>query len=208
MALITGTPLGTITSQEELYIDGAPNIYFQDYNATPLYNPDGDGYYYGLSGTSTYGVYGLACITEVSFGQNVTANDIRCDTVGVKGQIQRRDSVDLTFSSQTMFPLSVLAELNNFSTATVGSTLEKVGIGSMDNDQYWMVYCPKVYDNDTGDYLLIHLHKAQFVEIGEIQMRYGEPWVQSFTVRGFADDTKPDTMLFGTILRADPSAIA
>ena len=112
MALITGTPEGTLTSQEEIYLEGAPNIYYQDEAAPPLFNPDGDGYYYGLSGTSTYPAKGLACVTEVAFQQNVTANDIRCDTVGVKGQIQRRDSVDLTFSMQTFFPLSIFAEIN------------------------------------------------------------------------------------------------
>ena len=208
MALITGTPAGNVVNQEEIYIDGAPNIYFQDYTADPLFNPDGDGYYYNLSGTTSYPANGLACITEVSFGQGLTANDIRCDTVGVKGQIQRRDYVEFTFSLQTFLPLSVYTRIVGFSAATVGSTLEKVGMGVFDNTQFWMIYAPKVYDPSTGDYLLIHLHKAQFVEPGNWEMRYGEPWIQQFTVRGFADDTKPNSMLFGTILRADPSAIA
>jgi len=207
VALITGSAQGSLTSQEEIYLEGAPTIYYADERGDPLFNPDGEGYYYGLTGTATYPAKGLACVTEVSFKDNVTANDIRCDTVGIKGQIQRRDSVELTFSAQTFFPLSIFAEINNFSTAKVSTGFEKVGIGVIDNNQYWMVYCPKVYDTETGDYLLIHLHKAQFVEHGEIQMRYGEPWIQQFTVRGFANDSYPDSMLFGTIMRVDPSAL-
>ena len=40
MTLATGTPLGTIISQEALYIEGAPTIFFQDYRANPLNNPE------------------------------------------------------------------------------------------------------------------------------------------------------------------------
>ena len=207
MALVTGSPIGSTVAQEEVYIDGAPNIYYQDYTADPLNNPDGDGYYWGLSGTSTYPVKALACVTEVSMAQNITLNDIRCDAVGVKGTIQQRDSVDLTFTLQTLFPLSIFAELNNFSPADVGTGTEKVGMGTINNQKYWHVYCPKVYDRDTGDYLLVHLHKCQLVEVGELQMQYGQPWAQSMTFRAFADDTYADTMLFGTIIRADASAL-
>ena len=207
MALITGTPQGNVLSQEELYLEGAPSFWVQDYNATPLWNPDADGYYYGLSGTSTYPAYGVACVTDVSFGQGITANDIRCDGDGVKGHIQRRDYVEFTFTLETLLPLSTYAKLANFSDADVSSPFEKVGIGEINNNRYWMVYAPRVYDQDTGDWLLIHLHKAQFVEPGEIQFRYGEPWMQTFKVRGFADTTKPSTQRFGVIIRSDPSAI-
>jgi len=207
MSLVTGTPIGSLTSQEELYIDGAPNIYYQDYEADPLNNPDGDGYYWGMSGTATYGVKGLACITEVSLEQGITANEVRCDTVGVKNTIQRRDYIDLTFSLQTIMPLSIFAEIAGFSAADVGTGTEKVGMGVIDNNQFWMVYAPKVYNDDVGDYLLIHLHKAQFVEPGALEMRYGEPWMQQFTLRAYADDTKPSTQQFGVLVRADISAL-
>ena len=207
MALVTGTPFSSTTAQEEIYLDGAPNIYYQDNEANPFNNPDGDGYYWGLSGTPTYAVKELACITDVSFMQGVTANEVRCDTVGVKNTIQRRDYVDLQFSLQTFFPLSIFAEIAGFSTADVSTGLEKVGIGNYDNNQFWMVYAPKVYNDDVGDYLLIHLHKAQFVEPGDLQMRYGEPWIQQFTVRAYADTTKPEGQKFGVIIRSDASAL-
>ena len=146
MALVTGTPLGNITSQEDIYIDGAPNIYFQDHNANPLFNPDGNGYYWGMSGTTTYPAKELACVTDVSLEQGITANDVRCDTVGLKATIQRRDYVDFIFSLQSLLPLSTFADISNFSPATVITDLEKVGIGTIDNNQFWMVYAPKVYN--------------------------------------------------------------
>jgi hypothetical protein len=73
MALVTGTPLGTITTQEDLYIEGAPNIYFQDYLASPFNNPDGDGFYWGLSGTATYPVLEVGCPVDVSLTEDLTA---------------------------------------------------------------------------------------------------------------------------------------
>ena len=207
MSLVTGTPPGTLNTQEEIYIDGAPTIFFQDYTASPLYNPDANGYYFGMSGTATYPVKELACITDVSFMQGITSNDIRCDTVGVKASILRRDYVDIQFSLQTFLPLSILANIMGLSPATVITDQEFVGIGTYNNNQFWHVYAPKVYDETAGDYLLIWLHKAQFVSPGDWQMRYGEPWVQQFTLRGYADDTYPTSQLFGVIMRSDASVL-
>jgi len=207
MALTTGTPPGTTTAQEELYLDGAPYIFYQDYNAPPLYNPDADGYYWGMSGTSTYPVKSLACVTEVAFGQGVESNDIRCDTVGVKGTIQRRNYVELTFTLQTFMPLSIFADIAGYSPADVSSPTEKVGLGNFDNNQFWHVYAANVYDVDTGDLLIIDLSKCQFVEPGELAFNYGSPWTQSFVLRAYADSTRPDSQRFGCIIRSDASAI-
>jgi len=209
VALATGTPLGTITSQDEIYLEGAPNIYFQDATATPLNNPDLNTYYWGLSGTATYPVYQLSCYLDVSLGEDVTVNAVRCDTVGDKSAIQKRNYLELTLTLKTFFPLSVLRHVLNISApATSLTDLEKVGIGKINNNRFYMVYLPKVYDEDTGDYVLIHLHRAQFVDAWSISMRSGENWdVSGIRLRGYADETKPANQLFGTIVRADPSAI-
>jgi hypothetical protein len=204
----TPTPAGNLLSQEELYIEGAPNIYIQDYRANPTNNPDTNGYFWGLTGTATYPVYGLACVTDVSFGQGITANDIRCDTDGIKGHVQRRDYVEFSFTLQTLMPLATYAKIANFSTATVTNGMEQIGIGEIDNNRYWMVYAPRVYDPASNSFLLIHLHKAQFVEPGEIQFKYGDPWTQSFKVRGFADSTKPSNQRFGVIVRSDAAIVS
>jgi hypothetical protein len=97
--------------------------------------------------------------------------------------------------------------LSNYSAALVGSPTEKVGIGTINNSQYWHLYAPKVYNDDTGDYLLVNLHKGQFVNAGPLQMRYGEPWIKQFTLRAYADTTKPSAQQFGVIIRSDDSAI-
>lgn len=208
MALVTGTPLGTITSQEDLYIEGAPYIYYQDYTATPLNNPDGDGYYWGLSGTSTYPVKNLGCVLDVSLTEGMTMNDVRCDTVGSKDTIQRRDYVELNLSISSIFPLSVTSDLMNLSTASVSTNIEKVGIGGVNNTKRYMVYMPRVYDEDSGDYLLIHLHKAKFVDAWTVNMNSGEPWtISGLKIRAYADDNKPSTQRFGVIVRADASAL-
>lgn len=206
--LVTGTPLGNVVSQEELYIEGAPYIFIQDANASPLFNPDADGYYWGLSGTTLYPVNQLGCILDVSLTEGLTMNDVRCDTVGVKDTIQRRDYVELTLTIQSMFPNAVASKLMNLSTTSVSSGLEKTGVGGINNSKKFMVYMPKVYDEDTGDYLVIHLHKAKFVDAWTINMASGEPWkLTGLKIRAYADDTKPSTERFGVFIRSDKSAL-
>ena len=208
MALITGTPIGNVDSQDEIYVEGAPYIYIQDYNATPLNNPDADGYYWGLSGTTAYPVFNIGCVQDVSLTEGLTMNQIRCDAVGDKGTIQRRDYIELELTVLTVFPLSTLRHMLNLSAPTVSTNIEKVGIGQINNNRFYMAYTPKVYDQDTGDYLLFHLHKAQFVDAWTINMNSGEPWtVQGLKLRAYADDTKPNGQLFGVIVRADESAL-
>lgn len=208
MALITGSPVGIVTSQEELYIEGSPYIYIQDYEADPLYAPDSDGFYWGMSGTALYPVYAIGCVQDVSLTEGITMNDVRCDTVGVKDTIQRRDYVEFNLTILSKFPLSVLAKLLNLSTAVVGSGVESVGIGSINNSKFFHVYAPKVYDNDAADYLIIDLHKAKFVDAWTINMNSGEAWTTTgLKLRAYADETMPDTALFGTIKRFDSSAV-
>lgn len=206
--LSTGTPLGNVDSQEEIYLEGAPEIFVQNYLANPLYNPDADGYYWNMSGTASYPAESIGCVQDVSLTEGVTMNAIRCDAVGDKGVIQRRDYVELDVTIVSLFPLSELKTFLNLSTATVSAGLEKVGIGGINNQRYFMVYCPKVYDEDTGDYLVMHLHKAQFVDAWTINMKSGEPWtVTGLKIRAFVDSTKPAAQKFGVFLRSDLSAL-
>ena len=208
--MITGTPNGTIESQDDIYLEGAPYIYFQDWSANPLNNPDSDNYYWGLSGTAAYPVYNLGCINDVSLTEDVTVNNIRCDTVGDKDVVQRRNSLEFVFTLQTMFPLFELRHLLGLSAPTiVGGDLEKIGIGGINNNRWYMVYAPKVYDDDTGDYLLFHLHKCKPVDAWTIGMGVDGWKITGLKFRAFADDSKsiPDAQKFGTIIRADVSAL-
>lgn len=208
MALITGSAVGNVLSQEEIYIEGAPYIYIQDTTATPLFNPDADGYYWSMSGTTAYPVKALGCVQDVSLTENLTMNDIRCDTVGVKSTIQKRNYLELNVTVTSLFPLSIGSDIMNLSTAKVSSGLEKVGVGPINNNKYFMVYMPKVYDDDTGDYLAVHLHRAKFVDAWTINMKSGEPWqATGLKIRAYADDSKPSAQMFGTFIRSDKSAL-
>jgi len=207
--LVTGSVVGNLDVQEEIYIDGAPYLYFQDYNATPLNNPDGDGFYFGMSGTSTYPAFEIACIQDVSLTEGLTINNVRCDTIGDKATIQRRDYLEFAFSFTSFLPMSITRHIMKFGSApTVGTGYEKQGIGTINNNQFYMFYAPKVYDEENGDYVAFHLHKAQFVEAFTVNMRSGEPWLaDGLRIRAYADSTKPAAQKFATIVRADASAL-
>jgi hypothetical protein len=208
MALVTGTPLGNVDSQVEIYVEGAPSLFFQQYEASPLYNPDSGGFYWGMSGTTAYPVFEIGCVQDVSLTEGVTMNAIRCDAVGDKGIIQRRDYVEFNLTITTLFDLDVLRHMLNLSTPTIGSGLSKAGIGQINNNRYYMVYAPKVYDADSADYVLFHLHRAQFVDAWTINMKGGEAWnVTGLKLRAFADTSRPSSQLFGVILRSDLSSI-
>jgi len=208
MPLVTGTPVGSVTAAEELYIEGSPYLYFQDATANPLKNPDTDGYYWGMSGTTLYPVYQIGCIQDVSLTEGLTMNDVRCDSIGVKDTVQKRDYIELQLTVLSPFPLSELAKMLKLSTPLVATDIEKVGIGSISNTQKWMVYAPKVYDEDAGDYIMFHLHKAKFVDAWTINFRSGDSWqITGLKLRAYADETKPSTQKFGVIVRADASAL-
>lgn len=208
MSLVTGTPLGSITTQDDLYLDSSPYVYYQDYTATELFNPDGDGFYWGLSGTTSYPVYQLGCYEGVQLAGNIEMTSVRCDHVGDKAAIQKLTYIDLTFTLKTLLPLSTLRGIirGGAVTTTVGAT-EKMGIGDVDNQQYWRVYLPMVYDVDTGDYVCITGHRCQFVDSWQLSFTFGQPATMGVTLRMFADDTLPAAQRFATIIRADPSAL-
>ena len=208
MPLTTGSAQGSVVSQEELYIEGAPYIYFQDYRATPLWNPDADNYYWGMSGTASYPANLIGCVRNVKLTEDVTMNDVRCDTVGVKDTIQKRNYIEFDLEIISEFPLAVLRHMLNLSTPDSGTGYETVGIGQIDNTQFYMVYAPKVYSEENDDWLMFHLNKAKFVDAWTINFTYGEAWsVTGLKLRAYADETKPAGSLFGTIRRMDSSAL-
>lgn len=204
-SIVTGSAVGNVDSQEELYIEGSPYIYFQDNRANPLNNPDAQNYYWGLSGTTTYPAYLLGCIQDVSLTQGLTMNDVRCDTVGVKDTIQKRDYVEFNLTILSQLPLTVIRHVMNLSAPSTGAGYETVGIGQINNSVHYMVYAPKVYDDDAAGWLMFHLHRAKFVDAWTMNMVYGGSWtLTGIKLRAFADDTKPAGQTFGVIKRFDP----
>lgn len=214
MALVTGTPEGNIITQEEVYPDVAPNFYFQPIDlgegngsATELNNPDTDGFYWGLSGTTLRPVYQVGCFEAFQWGGNIEMQDIRCDTVGNKGAIQKLSHIDVTFTLKSLFPLTVLKHMLRWGAVTQGTGTEKVGIGQPNNQVYFFAYWPLVYDSVNGDYVAVTLHRAQFVDSWQIAHPFGQQHTVGITMRGFADETKPADQLYATVVRADVSAL-
>jgi len=208
MALVTGSAVGTLQTQEDIYLEGAPTVYIQDWNATEWYSPDADGFYWQLTGTSTYNVYEIGCVTDVSLTENLTINDVLCDNVGVKDTVQQRNYFEFNLSIQSFFPYDVLTHLLGFGTVVETAPTQKMGMGKINNNQYWHVYAPKVYDEVAGDYVAIHLHKCKFVDAWTIGMTFGTPWqATGIKLRAFVDSAKPAAQQFGVMIRADASVI-
>jgi hypothetical protein len=131
-------------------------------------------------------------------------NDVMCDAVGVKDTVQRRDYVELDLTISSLFPLSATSILLNVSQAESVAGEESVGIGGINNQRRYMVYMPKVYDADSADWLVMHLHKAKLVDAWTINMTGGEAWnLTGVKIRAYADTTKPDSQRFGVIKRFD-----
>lgn len=210
MSLITGSPIGTITSPEDVYLESAPYIYFQRWEADPLKNPDSDGFYWGLSATASYPVYNVGCPSNISLADNLTMNDVMCDNIGVKDTLMQRNYYEMSFDLAGLFPLSILTHLLKNGTVTENGTehTEKMGLGKINNNVYWHVYCPKVYDEDVGDYIAFHFHKCKFVDSPTINMPFADPWkVTGLKVRAFADTTYSTSMQYGVVVRADASVL-
>jgi len=206
MALVTGTPEGTLIAMDEVYVEGAPYVYYQDYDGPLIL--DTDTYYWGLSGTAAYPVFQLACYEDVSLGSDISVNAIRCDNVGDKDVIQKLNHLEFTLTLSSLLPLSALQNIMRAGGYMLSGKVEKMGIGAINNNEYYKVYLPKVYDEDTGDWVSITIHKAKFVDAWTINMPSGDKWTMTgITIWGLADDSKPSAQTFATVIRADPSAL-
>jgi hypothetical protein len=207
MTLVTGSPLGNIVTQEEPYFEGSPYLYIQDYRAAPLHHPDANGYYWNLSGSSTYPVYSLGCIQGTKLTEDVTLNEIRCDTVGDKAAIQRRNYLEMDFDLISLLPLSVTKVLMKFFDSTTISGSEFVGMSKINNAIYWMLYAPKVYDEVAGHWIMVHLAKCQIVGNFTWDMNINGHKLTGIKVRAFIDETKPANQMFGVLARMDLIAL-
>lgn len=209
MALVTGTPISSVVSQSEVYLEGAPNIYFAAYNVPYLFGPDSEGYYWGMSGTTQIPVYQLGCYENVTLGEATDINNIRCDTVGDKDVIQKRNHLELKFTLKSFLPLANISPVLNGGTVTTNLTThqEKMGLGVIDNSKFYKIYLPKVYDETAGDYVSITGHRCKFVGGGDWTMSYGQVWSKQVTVWMLADESLPASQQFATIIRSDLSAL-
>jgi len=208
MALVTGSAVGTGVTQEDIYFEGAPTIYIQDWNATVWKNPDANGFYWGITGTSTYNYYEIGCVTDVSMTENLTMSDVLCDNVGVKDSTQQRNYIEFVFTIQSFFPLTVLRHLMKAGATTTAAPVQYMPLGKINNALYYHVYAPKVYDEDVGDYVMIYLHKCKFVDAWTLNMKFGNQWnLTGLKLRAFVDSSFPAAQQFGVLMRSDASVI-
>lgn len=211
MGLIPTTaasPTGTLTASEDIFVEGAPYFYF----STPgeyAQDPDIDGFYWGLTGTASSPVYSVGCYEDFRFGDDVTVNAIRCDTVGDKGLTQKRNFMYVSFTLKSMLPFEILSKILRGGAVTVEipAGTEKFGFGEIDNTTYYKCYFSRVYDDTANDFVAVTGHRCQFVDAWEIATPWAEAWRVGITMRLFADDTKPSDQRFATFIRLDPSAI-
>lgn len=205
-------PSGSVTTMTDLFIEGAPDFWF---GGVPRYSPDSQGYYWGVTGTVDNPLYKLGCYTDFRLRDNIQTADVRCDTVGMKASIQKRNFLEVSFNLLTLFPLSMFQKMvvrgGSVTTNPTGSltdpSTEKMGWGEINNQLYYMCFFSKVYDPDNGDFLSFTGHRCQFVDVTEIAFTYGQPYTYRVMMRLFADSDKPSDQRFATVIRYDPSAL-
>lgn len=210
MSLPTGTvnPTGTRIVNEDIYIDSGPTIYFQDADAALANNPDSDGFYWNLSGTAANPVFEVGCYDDFQFVDNVTSNPITCQALGQIDELQKRDSVGITFTLKSILPFDMLSRVLRGGSVTqnVGEGTEKFGMGSI-TSRFWQIFCTKVYDADVGDYVSVTVHRAKFTNGSPLSTPYADAWNIPIEMMGFADRDKPSDQTFATWVRLDPSVI-
>ena len=201
------TPTGTIVNSENIFIEGGPDFWF---GGVLKYSPDSDGFYWGLTGTDALPLFKIGCYTDFRLRDNIQMTEVRCDTVGVKATIQKRNYVEVSFNLESLLPFRVLANIIARSGTVVTNTAdntEKMGIGEINNNVYHRAFFSKIYDPDAGDFITFTGHRGQFVDVWEIAMQYGAPWMLGARMRFHADDTLPSAQRFVTAIRYDPSVL-
>jgi len=202
------SPTGTVTpGAEDLFLEGGPNFWI---GGVCRECPDDDDFYWGITGTEDNPVYLIGCYEDFRFRDNITMNDIQCDTVGVQSTTQKRNYLEVTFTLKSLLPFQHLTRFMKGGGVTDNAAegTSKFGLGEVNNDTYYMCYWSRVYDDTTGDFVSVTGHRCQVVDAFELATVWGQPWtLTGFVVRFYADNTKPDDQLFATIIRYDPSVI-
>lgn len=202
----TATPQGTITTMEDVFLEGGPDVYFEDYSGNYRYNPDSNGFYWGLSGNATYPAYKVGCYENFHLKDNVTLNDVQCDSFGVVRTIQHRNYLEITFDLKSLLPYTVLRHMlkgGGVPVTNASDDLQIFGLGRIDNNQRWKVYFPLVYDTANSYFVAVTLHKAQFVDAWDWNWQYGNSHMVNMTMRAYFDSTKPTGQEFATVARVD-----
>lgn len=199
-------PTGVINTAQDVFIEGGPDFWF---GGVAKYSPDTDGFYWGITGTQTNPANKIGCYTDFRWRDSLQMTDVRCDNVGVKSTIQKRNYLEAQFTLMSLLPLSQLRHFIHGGAVTVNASegTEKMGLGDINNQIYYLTWFSRVYDPDTGDFFAVTGPRCQFVDAWEMAMQYGAPWTLGVRLRYYADESKPIDQRFATVLRLDPNLI-
>ncbi|OGS01183.1 MAG: hypothetical protein A2V88_08870 [Elusimicrobia bacterium RBG_16_66_12] len=207
----TGTdiPIGPEIDAEDIYIEGGPDIWFQDATANPQQNPDSDGFYWGLSGTAAYPVYELGCYDDLSIADSRTSNPVTCAALGNVRQMQRRDALEISLTFKSLLPFETLRHIMGLGAVTHNAVEEtsKMGIGNLPQNTFFHMWLARVYDEDLGDYVGLYFDKVQFMDANPLTMAYGKEWTVAVKAMALANSARPKAQRFGMMLRYDPSVL-
>jgi len=201
------TPTGTTVTAEDIFIEGAPEVWF---GGDEQYSPDADGFYHGIVGTADDPVYKLGCYENFRFQDNVQTNEIRCDTTGLEKTSQTRDYLTVTFDLKSLLPLQMLRHIIRGGAVTWNDAenSEKMGIGEIDNSLFYNFFFSRIYDTTAGDFVSVTGHRCQFTGNFQLQTPYAGAWmITGIEVRFYADNDKPAAQRFATVCRVDASAL-
>lgn len=205
----TSAPVGPNIPAESVYVEGGPNMWFQDSDAAEAFTPDSDGFYWGISGSALYPYYEIPCYDDATLTDNRTSTEVKCASAGVVATMQRRDSLELSFTLKGLFPLETLRHMIGGGPVThnVVEETEKMGVGNLPQQDYYHLYLSRVYDETIGDFISLTFHKVQFTEASPLAMPYGDVWNTPIKALVLADTSKPTAQRFYTAVRWDPSAL-
>ncbi len=200
-------PTGTITTAEDIFIEGAPEVWF---GGDAQYAPDDDGYYHGIVGTEANPVFKIGCYENFRWGDNVTTNEIRCDNRGLAKTSQTRDYMTATMDITSLLPLTMLRHIIRGSPVTWNDAenAEKMGMGEIDNTLFYRFFFSRVYDSVANDWVSVTGHRCQFTGNFALETPFAGAWkISGVEVRFFADDDLPAAQRFATVIRVDASAL-
>lgn len=203
----SNAPTGTTVTAADLFIEGAPQIWF---GGVKQYSPDADGFYHGITGTVALPVYKLGCYENFRFNDNVTMTEIRCDVSGLAKVSQKRDYLTLTVDLKSLFPLDMLTHIVRGGAVTWndGENAQKMGLGEIDNTIFHNVFFSRVYDPTAGDFVSVTGHRCQFTGNFQLQAPYAGGWmITGVELRFYADDDMPDDQRFATVINVDASRL-
>jgi len=205
----TSIPVGPESPDEDIYLEGGPDIWYQDSDAPEAHNPDSDGYYWGISGSAAYPLIPLGCYDDLQLVDTRTSTVVTCASLGNVAQMQRRDALEVQLTVKSLMPLANLTHLIGGGAVVhnAAEETEKMGIGALPQNDFYHVFMSRVYDETVGDYVSITLHKVQWIEATPLKMAYGEPWTYAIRGMALADSSMPAAQRFATWLRYDPSAL-